>query len=114
MMKDQVFARAALQAGELDAQRQELLQVLCEAACASLEARLRDGISSEDCGELFATAACMYAMAALEGFSESVEFKAGDLSVKKGARSEKSRELCCQADRLMAPFLKDSFVFSGV
>ena len=114
MMYDQVFARAMLVAGDLDGPRQEALHLICEATCTSLAARLREGILPEDCGEAFTTAACLYALAALENFGEAAEFKAGDLTVKMPDQEEKAGELRHQADMLMEPYLKDAFLFAGV
>ena len=48
MLSQQVYAQAALLAGQLDAQKTQLLQVLCGAACSSLASRLRDDITPED------------------------------------------------------------------
>ena len=56
----------------------------------------------------------MYALAAMEGFGETAEFKAGDLTVKMPAQKEKAVELRHQADMLMGPYLKDAFLFAGV
>ena len=113
MMQDQVYARALMLAGELDAAQQEVLRVLCEAAFSTLEARLREGMAAEDCREPFVTAAAFQALAALEDFASDVrEFKAGDLTVKTGGNGRKA--LLYQADTLMRPYLKDTFLFTGV
>ena len=115
MMTDQVFARAMLMAGELDSRQQELLRILCEASFSSLEARLREGLAPEDCREPFITAAGFQALAALGGFGEASEFRAGDLTVKlKDRQGDMARELRYQADALMGPYLKDTFLFAGV
>ena len=45
---EQVFAQAALLAGQLDARQMDLLGLLCTAAASSLAARLRDGLTPED------------------------------------------------------------------
>ena len=113
MMRDEVYSRALLMAGQPEAQ-QAVLEVLCEAACTSLEARLREGVSPEDCREPFLTAASLLALAGLEGFGQSTEFKAGDLTVKTGIQTDRARELRHQAESLMGPYLKDTFLFAGV
>jgi len=117
MMTDQIFARALLLAGELDGRQQDLLRILCEACGASLAARLRDGLTPEDCPKAFITAASLYALADMGGFEEVTEFKAGDLTVKQKSAQEQGRTaegLRQQADRLMGPYLKDRFAFTGV
>jgi len=114
MMQDQVVARAVLMAGELDGQKMELLRVLCAAAISGLTMRLKDGLTAEDCREEFITAASLHAMAAMSSFEETVqEFKAGDLTVKQN-RDGYSTGLEQQAEKLMKPYLRDCFVFSGV
>ena len=47
-LKEQVFAQAALLAGQLEGSRLEMLDVLCTASVASLTARLRPGLTPED------------------------------------------------------------------
>ena len=116
-LKDQVFAQAALLAGELDGQQTDLLQVLCAASAASLTARLREGITPEDCKADFIAAASLFALASLNevgGMENVEEFKAGDLTVKRGGKDAASRCLHNQAELMIAPYLKDRFSFQGV
>ena len=81
-VSQQVYAQALLLAGQLDDRQSQLLQVLCTAAASSLESRLRDGITPEDCKADFIAAASLYALASLGDVADTVqveEFKAGDL-----------------------------------
>ena len=115
----QVYAQALLLAGDLDARQSQLLQVLCRAAASSLESRLREGITVEDCKTDFLLAAALYALASLGDLEETVqleEFQAGDLTVRqsKSGRETASNCLQRQADGLMLPYLKDRFSFQGV
>ena len=119
MLTEQVYAQAAVLAGEVDARQQALLKVLCGAAVSSLASRLREGLTPEDCRGDFITAASLHALAALgsaaaEGLVE--EFKAGDLTVRQGtaAMDAAARCLQMQAETLMGPYLKDRFAFLGV
>ena len=48
-LRDQVLAQAMLLAGELDSKQAELLGALCTASTASLAARLREGLTPQDC-----------------------------------------------------------------
>ncbi len=118
MMKEQVYSQAVLLAGNLDGNQRALLKVLCSAAASSLELRLREGLTPQDCGADFVAAASLLAVAALNsGQEERVEeFKAGDLSVKQGAtvKQSASRSMERQAMQVMAPYLKDRFAFLGV
>lgn len=119
MLKDQIYAQALLLAGELDAAQTELLRILSDAAASSLAARLKDGLTPDDCEADFVAAASLYALAALGSADENIqveEFKAGDLTVKQAAttRDAASRALQRQADLLMLPYLKDRFSFMGV
>ena len=111
-MTDQVFARAVMLAGELNAEQQERLHLLCGVSIARLEAQLKDGLTAQDCGENFLTAAGCYSLAALGCFGPEIqEFKAGDLTVKSGSGSSGLER---QAQALLAPYLKDRFLFAGV
>ncbi len=115
MMKEQVFAQAALLAGELDERQLALLKILCDGAVAGFLARLRENVTEEDYGETLAAAASLYAVAQLRSAEAAgvEEFRAGDLTVKRGTASGGSA-LGQQAERLMKPYLKDSFSFQGV
>lgn len=115
MMQDRIYARAVELAGEADQRQQEQLRWLCEACSASLEARLREGMTPEDIPEPFVTAVSLYALAAMAGLEqEAEEFRAGDLTVKTGGGAQRQRELRWQAEQLMMPYLKDNFLFAGV
>lgn len=119
MMKAQVFAQAALLAGELDSRQTAMLEVLCGGVASALASRLREGLSPEDCAGDFVAAAALYALAALGNVAEDVsveEFKAGDLTVKRGAGARDGASKCLerQAEKIMGPYLKDRVVFFGV
>ena len=119
MLNQQVYAQALLLAGELEERQSQLLQVLCDGAVSSLEARLRDGITPEDCKADFIAAASLYALASLGSVEETVnveEFKAGDLTVRqsKSGRDAASSCLQRQADMMILSYLKDRFSFMGV
>ena len=118
-LSEQVYAQALLLAGELEERQSQLLQVLCSAATSSLESRLRDGITAEDCKADFIAAASLYALASLDGVEETVrveEFKAGDLTVRQSGTGRDAASNCLQrqADMMILPYLKDRFSFLGV
>ena len=80
-LTEQVFAQAALLAGELDGRQTNLLRLLCGASASSLTARLREGLTPEDCKADFIAAASLLALAQLNGVDDDAqveEFKAGD------------------------------------
>ena len=117
MMKQRIFDQAVLLAGEMDKVREDVLYVLCGAWASSLAARLREGMTPEDCGMDFATAAALFALADLNALEEAdvAEFKAGDLTVKKaGNFNGAARCLQRQGEMLIKPYVKDSFSFLGV
>ena len=116
-LTEQVFAQAALLAGELDCRQQDLLSILCASATSILRSRLREGLNPEDCKADFIASASLFALAALNGIDASVdvsEFKAGDLTVKRTGADAASRCLQNQAELMIAPYLKDRFHFAGV
>ena len=117
-LKNQILEQAKLLAGDLDGRKTALLEALCSAASDSLQARLRDSVAPEDCAAEFISAASLYALSDLWDADESStveEFRAGDLTVKKGSTEKgASRGLRQQADRVIMPYLKDGFCFSGV
>ena len=118
MMKQRIFDQAVLLAGEMDKAREDVLYVLCGAWASSLAARLRERMTPEDCGMDFATAAALFALADLNALEEAdvAEFKAGDLTVKRGGSRKDAASRCLQrqAELLIAPYLKDRFAFQGV
>lgn len=119
MLRDQVLAQALLLAGELTERQQAVLGALCTATTASLNARLREGLTAQDCKADFIAAASLLALAALAGVSEDVpveQITVGDFTVRKGAASHDAASNClrAQAELMIAPYLKDSFSFRGV
>lgn len=118
ILTDQVYAQAALLAGQLDGNQPELLQALCACATASLTARLREGLRPEDCKADFVASASLFALAALNSVKdgESLEqITAGDLTIRKSSNTDPaSNVLRNQAQLMIAPYLKDRFCFRGV
>ncbi len=115
-LSEQVFAQTQLLTGELDQQQTELLRLLCGITTASLTQRLKDGLSPGDCRADFVAAASLFALSALNGSQDSgnlEEFKAGDLSIKKGGGTKDAASRCLerQAELIISPYLKDRFAF---
>lgn len=112
------LARAVSGAGETES---ALLEALCQAARLRWEARLRPGLTPEDCGAAFTCAAAFTAAADLaagrSGGAVSA-FTAGDISIKgRGAAEAASlaQGLRRTAEDLMAPYAgADDFCFQGV
>ena len=118
-LKEQVFAQAALLAGQMDTQQTALLDALCTSATVSLSARLRDGLTPDDCKADFIAAASLLALAAMNSVSgeESAEqITVGDFAVRtsKSKNDAASNCLRAQAELMIAPYLKDRFTFLGV
>ena len=119
MLTEQVCNLAAELAGELTAQQRKILEALCSASVSSLAARLRDGLTVEDCGNDFICAAGLMALAALHQVTVDTpteQITAGDFTVRKesGDRYTAVKGLQDQAEQMMAPYLKDRFAFLGV
>lgn len=107
------LARTVSGAGEAE---QALLAALCEAAEAVWTARLRSGVTAEDCGAAFSCAAAFTAAAdfAVGDSGGIAAFTAGEISVKadSGAKAALLRQT---AERLMAPYAEpEDFSFRGV
>lgn len=118
-LQEQVYTQAALLAGDLDGRQTDLLNLLCSVTTTSLAARLREGLTPEDCKADFIAAASLFALAnlnSLDDASQVEEFKAGDLTVKQNGsiRDAASRCLQHQAELMISPYLKDRFSFAGV
>lgn len=114
-LRDQVLAQAMLLAGDLSERQQIVLGALCTASTASLNARLREGLTAQDCKADFIAAASLFALAALsESDTGPREFTAGDLTVRKSDKNTAARCLRGQAELLMVPYVRDAFAFLGV
>ena len=105
-MIDQVLNQAELLAGEMD----ERLRLLCAVAVKTLSAQLRDGVTPEDISEELVAAASLLAYARWSRGQDVQEFRAGDLTVKKGQAGIPEGE----ALALLAPYLKPGFACLGV
>jgi len=95
---------------------EELLLLLCRAACGRLERMLKKGVTPEDCGESFLLAAAWLATDLLADVGEGANItalSAGDLTVRReGGRRGSGK---AQATELLAPWLKaEGFIFRGV
>ena len=103
---DQVFSQAELLAGEMD----ERLRLICTVTVGSLSRQLREETAPEDIREDFVAAASLLAYARWSRGQDVQEFRAGDLTVKKGQAGNLEGE----ALSLLRPYLKSDFVFLGV
>ena len=114
---EQIQAHAQLMAGAGSPQMMEMLKTLCQASASYLENRLRDGLTPEDCKADFVAAASLMALAALDGLDEErgvEQITAGDLTIRKGSKAAAANCLRTQAELMMAPYMKDGFIFRGV
>jgi len=112
-----VYGQARMIAPELSAENQELLKAMCRAAAVSLESKLRDNLTAEDCREEFVTAAGLYAVAAMSELTDMGQLEqitAGDLTLRKTNGAPAANCLRAQAEMLIAPFLKKGVAFMGV
>ena len=117
-LTDQVYAQAALLAGQLEGNQPELLRALCACVTASLTARLREGLRPEDCKADFVASASLFALAELNSVKDGdalEQITAGDLTLRKvNSGDTASNVLRNQANLMIAPYLKDRFCFRGV
>ena len=118
-LTQQICAQARVLIRDMGSENQALLEVLCRSAEVSLTAKLRKGITPEDCKADFIAAASLYALATLDGISETVqveEFQAGDLTIRQSSDRKAAASSCLQrqADMMIQPYLKDRFTFLGV
>lgn len=98
-----------------------LLTALCAAAEAELTRRLREGLSPEDCGDVFPCAAALLAAAGLlpcRSGGDVEQFSAGDVSLRTGGGGqvcEAAAAMRRQAASMMAGYWgDDAFAFQGV
>ena len=116
-LKAQVIAQAKLLAGELTGHETDLLGVLCAAATSSLTARLKKGLTPEDCKPDFVAAGALYALAALsetDALAGMERLQIGDVTLVPGGTSAAVRCLRSQADLMISPYCKDNLAFRRV
>lgn len=116
-LTDQVFAQACLLAGDMERREQELLRLLSAAAASSLQARLRPGLTPEDCRADFVAAASLFALSSMSVLADAGnpgEMKIGDVTLKRDSADAASKCLHNQAELIIAPYLADRFSFRGV
>lgn len=117
-MFDEIVAFAK-SVGQVEPEEEEALSRLCEAAEAELTAKLKKGVSAEDCHGAFIIAAAWMALAGLcisrqeDGITA---WSAGEVSVKRGMDAGMQAAVYRgQAERLMAPYcVDDGLIFVGV
>lgn len=121
-MDQEILDMAVILTGAAE-DRQVLLTALCAAARQRWQARLREGVAAEDCGQAFVCAAAFSAAADFltgEGGNAAAasSFSAGEISVS--ASSAADRSACAQAlrdtaEELMAPYAQPgNFSFRSV
>ena len=99
---------------------EELLQRLCRISAAQWQARLKAGVTPEDCREVFICAAAGYFTQQSAASWNIESFTVGDVSVKtasgeKTAQQTPVQRLTQQAQLLMRPFCRaEDFAFVGV
>lgn len=94
---------------------EDLLRTLCVNACRTLDQRLRDGVTAEDCEGAYPLAAAWLTLDWLRGggLEDVTAISAGGISLRR--ESGGGRTLTDQAWALMKPWLRDDgFVFRGV
>ena len=116
---EQIRAQAMLLAGNLTDQQNQILSALCYGAATTLEKRLRDGLTAEDCKADFIAAASLLALAGMNsvtGEETAEQIAVGDFSVRTSKNTNDAASNCLktQAELMIAPYLKDYFSFVGV
>lgn len=93
-----------------------VLNTLCDAACSKLDGMLAEGVTAEDCAEVYVPAAAWLVMDWLQvskGLDGVTSLSAGDMTVRREGSAGGHLEQ--RAMELMGPYLKDrNFVFQGV
>lgn len=111
-VSDQILNQTELLVGQLEDTDRERLRLLCRMVEGTLSRQLREDVTVEDCREDFVTAASILAVSQWSPGEDVAEFRAGDLTVKKGQRFPE--HLKTQAFALLRPYLKSAFAFLGV
>lgn len=117
---DEVYAHARVLAPEMSSECQAMLEAVCQSTMVSLRSRLRENLTVEDCKADFVTAASMMALAAMSHISDLgqmgtlEQITAGDLTLRRGSGNMAAECLRSQAEMLIAPYVKEPFLFVGV
>ncbi len=112
----QVYAQAMMLSGLEDAMQSQLLQTFCRSSVVSLTARLRSGLTPDDCRADFVASAALFALAALsetDALAGLEQLQLGDLTLRRSG-GPAARCLRNQAELMMAPYLRDKFSFRSV
>ncbi len=114
-MTEEIFTIAKALASPTEAE-EGVLWRLCAGAERELRSALRDGVTAEDCADLFLCAAAWLAAANLTGGrNETGAVRVGDVSVGGGNWSDTASRMRRQAWKIMAPYCGgDGFAFVGV
>ena len=94
-----------------------MLRMLSASAVSSLQARLRPGLTAEDCRADFVAAASLFALSSMSLLSTEAnlgEMRIGDVTLKREGADTASKCLHNQAELIIAPYLADRFLFRGV
>lgn len=107
-----VYEEAVQTAAALYGEENENLALLCQAAVDAYAARLRKGVTAEDCGQVLPTAAALVAVATLRADGAVSDFSAAAISVRYADGTGRFLEA---AERMMAPYLAaGGFAFRSV
>lgn len=104
----------------MTAAQQAALDGLCRSAQAEFTARLRSGVTPDDCGGSFLVACAWSALAGLSAQEAVTDpasaFSAGDVSVRETeSRADNADRLRRQAEYMLGPWLRDDgFLFQEV
>lgn len=116
-MAEQIYAQAVVLCGGVEESKQAMLQLLCRAAMQSLCARLRPGLSPDDCKADFIASASLYALAAMSELDEAEQperMQIGDVTMQRRSATPAAACLRNQAALMIGPYVCDGFSFLGV
>ncbi len=113
----QTYAQAMMLSNLSDPEQGQLLQLFCRSSVTTLTARLRHGLTPEDCRADFVAAAALYALAALsdvDPLGNLEHLQLGDLTLKRQGKNAAATCLRTQAELIISPYCKDRFSFRRV
>jgi hypothetical protein len=93
--------------------REELVSLMARAVCERLAGELKEGLSPEDCGEVFALAAALMVLELLDavgGEDGMTALSVGEVSMRFSAREGLGKT----ARGLLAPYLRSAFAVMEV